>query len=492
MVLIWCFGTRFLYNLNLLKMKSKLESKISVTFYLKKVSLKTEVKKKAVYATIAFKGTAAKMSTGIKCENPEKDWKSGMFEGKNFTDENLKLLSIRREIESYEIRFFKSADHIKAVYNGVENNDIPMTILGVLNEKIIEKKSEVTFNTYKMYVTAINSFTKWMHRTKNPDFGVHQSHPQKITRRIVKSYWKFLLEQKVSYKKKETTRKESSAAINVSKLGTLYLMFYNENRDDIDGLVVNPFISFKRTLKKHELQEQALERELDWKWIDKIEQLRYQLPNGVVTNEVDLTQKDCLHRNGLNYDERIVKDEKLRLLSLILAHTGLSWVDLGKEDVFQIQRSITGPVLIGRRVKTKEKYTIPVTPKLEELIIEMGSLPWKPFVENNVLTDHAARQGTYMNFYNYLNERLAPQIGFDEDDTISPHRFRHSFAMRMLNHFKFSLHVVARMLGDLESTVRQNYADYDDDTITAAFNEEMKRYLKNKKDDDKSKEEIAV
>ena len=64
--------------------------------------------------------------------------------------------------------------------------------------------------------------------------------------------------------------------------------------------------------------------------------------------------------------------------------------------------------------------------------------------------------------------------------------------MRMLNHFKFSLHVVARMLGDTEKTVRENYADYDDDTITGAFNEEMARYLKNKNNDDESEEEIAV
>ena len=62
----------------------------------------------------------------------------------------------------------------------------------------------------------------------------------------------------------------------------------------------------------------------------------------------------------------------------------------------------------------------------------------------------------------------------------------------MLNHFKFSLHVVARMMVDLESTVRQNYADYNDDTIISAFNEKIKRYLKNKSDDDESEEEIAV
>jgi len=73
------------------------------------------------------------MSTSIKCRNPEKDWKSGMFERKNFSDEIHELLSIRRETHgSYYTRFFKSANHRKAVYNGVENNDIPMTILGYL------------------------------------------------------------------------------------------------------------------------------------------------------------------------------------------------------------------------------------------------------------------------------------------------------------------------------------------------------------------------
>ena len=53
-----------------------------------------------------------------------------------------------------------------------------------------------------------------------------------------------------------------------------------------------------------------------------------------------------------------------RLLGLILAYSGLSWVKLGKGDFFQIQRSITGLVLASRRVKTEEKYTIPVTQKM--------------------------------------------------------------------------------------------------------------------------------
>ena len=51
---------------------------------------------------------------------------------------------------------------------------------------------------------------------------------------------------------------------------------------------MNPFSKIIKIKNKYERQEQALERELDWKWIDKIEKLRYQLSNGVVTNEIDL------------------------------------------------------------------------------------------------------------------------------------------------------------------------------------------------------------
>ena len=53
------------------------------------------------------------MSTGIKYENSEKDWKSGMFERNNFTDEIHKLLNTRREIEFCGARFFKNANHKK-------------------------------------------------------------------------------------------------------------------------------------------------------------------------------------------------------------------------------------------------------------------------------------------------------------------------------------------------------------------------------------------
>ena len=41
------------------------------------------------------------------------------------------------------LAFSRVLNHIKAAYNGVEDDDIPMPVLGVLDEKLLEKKDEV-------------------------------------------------------------------------------------------------------------------------------------------------------------------------------------------------------------------------------------------------------------------------------------------------------------------------------------------------------------
>ena len=60
--------------------------------------------------------------------------------------------------------------------------------------------------------------------------------------------------------------------------------------------------------------------------------------------------------------------------------------------------------------------------------------------------------------------------------------------MRMLSYFKFSLHIVVRMMGDTEKMVRLHY----EDTITTANNQKMIRYLKNKNNDDESKKNCCM
>ena len=164
----------------------------------------------------------------------------------------------------------------------------------------------------------------------------------------------------------------------------MYEIFHKINNGDLEGLLPNPFKGIVEREEQQERTKKALDRCVDWKWIEKIENFKYELPEGVVVNEVDLWDNEWLFK-GETDDKRLVKREKMRLLTLILAYTGLSFVELGKADVLSIHNTMTaGKVLSGRRVKTKQVYTIPVTPKLEALIKEMGSLPWQPFVDENL------------------------------------------------------------------------------------------------------------
>ncbi len=98
-------------------------------------------------------------------------------------------------------------------------------------------------------------------------------------------------------------------------------------------------------------------------------------------------------------------------------------------------------------------------------------MPWKPFIDENYeFTDEKLYRSSYMNFWEYLRD-FSKELNFRDDEGIfRAHRFRHTFAMRMLNHYKAPLFAVAKMLGDSEETVRNNYADYTvSTTLSAAF-----------------------
>ena len=81
-------------------MENVINNKIGVSFFLKKMSHKDSVKKRGVYATISYSGTSVKMQTGIVCMDPETQWKRGMFEGKNYSNENRKLLEALRDTQT--------------------------------------------------------------------------------------------------------------------------------------------------------------------------------------------------------------------------------------------------------------------------------------------------------------------------------------------------------------------------------------------------------
>ena len=468
-------------------MENVINNDIGVSFFLKKMSHKDSVKKRGVYATIAYAGTSVKMKTGIVCMDPETQWKRGMFEGKNYSNENRKLLEIRHKIESYDTRFCKSAQHIRDLYNGANIDDIPMTILMVFEESLEKKrtgkKAGVKSSTLMCIKAAVSIYKQWMKKTQRPEFGVVESHPYKITKRLMQKFYEWDLDR-VS---------EATANNHIHNLHHLYEIFHKINSGDLQGLIPNPFKGIVEIEEQQERTKRALARCVDWKWIEKIDNFKHELPEGVVVGKVDILDKEWLFKRHID-DKRLVRREKMRLLTLIIAHTGLSFVELGKADVLSINNTMNaGKVLSGRRIKTKQVYTIPVTPKLEALITEMGPLPWQPFVDKNLNVDYKRKDCTYHLFWKYMKRVLTEQIGWDEDYDLTPHRLRHTFAMRQLNHFGFSLMIVARMLGDDEKTVRKNYANHDDNAISKAFNEEMAKFIKKQKEkDDNSEGEVAV
>ena len=468
-------------------MENVINNDIGVSFFLKKMSHKDSVKKRGVYATIAYAGTSVKMKTGIVCMDPETQWKRGMFEGKNYSNENRKLLEIRHKIESYDTRFCKSAQHIRDLYNGANVDDIPMTILMVFEESLEKKrtgkKAGVKSSTLMCIKAAVSIYKQWMKKTQRPEFGVVESHPYKITKRLMQKFYEWDLDR-VS---------EATANNHIHNLHHLYEIFHKINNGDLQGLIPNPFKGIVEIEEQQERTKRALARCVDWKWIEKIDNFKHELPEGVVVGKVDILDKEWLFKRHID-DKRLVRREKMRLLTLIIAYTGLSFVELGKADVLSINNTMNaGKVLSGRRIKTKQVYTIPVTPKLEALITEMGPLPWQPFVDKNLNVDYKRKDCTYHLFWKYMKRVLTEQIGWDEDYDLTPHRLRHTFAMRQLNHFGFSLMIVARMLGDDEKTVRKNYANHDDNAISKAFNEEMAKFIKKQKEkDDNSEGEVAV
>tara|TARA_B100000575_G_scaffold277262_1_gene263429 strand:- start:136 stop:1545 length:1410 start_codon:yes stop_codon:yes gene_type:complete len=469
-------------------MENVINNEIGVSFFLKKMSHKNSVKKRGVYTTISYAGTSAKMKTGLVCLDPETQWKRGMFEGKNFSNENKELLEIKHKIESFDTRFCKSAKHIRDLYNGADADDIPMTILMVFEESLEKKrtgkKAGVKSSTLMCHKSAVSTYKKWMKKTQRPEFGVVDSHPYKITTRLMEKFYEWDLERGVS---------EATANNHIHNLHHLYEIFHKINNGDVEGLIPNPFKGIVEREEEQERTKKALERCVDWSWIEKIENLRSITPEGVVVGKVDLFDEEWLFKGQRDLEKKLVKREKMRLLTLIIAYTGLSFVEVGKADVLSITRTMNGgKVLSGQRVKTKQVYTIPVTPKLEGLINKLGPLPWQPFVDENLIVDYKKKETTYHVLYKYLKEVLMDQIGWDEDYDLTPHWLRHTFAMRQLNHFGFSLMVVARMMGDDEKTVRKNYANHDDDAISKAFNAEMERFNKRQQEDDNSKTEVAT
>ena len=411
----------------------KKEKQVSVTFYLKAVSRNKDNPRRSVYMTICFKGGVAKTSTGVYCDN-KKQWSRGMFIGRGVDEQNRELLNIRYEIEGYSSSMFRDAEQIKNVWNGAEHTNYPNTILEALEYGFEEKGKATKSGTMKMRRTAINNFEKFKIEKNYPNFGVVKGHPQQINELIITSYYDWLL--------KNGTMK-STANGYVNGLKTLYSKYYKKHYSVIDHLLNNPFNDIIQKDKKTLVVAHALSRTVDWKWVEEIEKVKILDPN----------------------------KEELRLVTLLLAYSGLSFIDLAKSNVLEITETLDGPIIVGQRVKTGKPYIIPVTSDLKRIINKLnGRIPWKSFVDSEGNYNIPERE-FYANRFRQFLYWLTKEIGCDVK--LSAHRFRHAYGMRAVNHYRLPIDIVARILGDTEQTIRENYCDLVTTTVMSMYNEAM-------------------
>ena len=451
------------------------QNEINLSFYLKRTSPKKELKKRAVYITIAFRGTQIKMSTGILIEDPGDYWKSGMFTHPKFYEQNTKMYKIKEQILAYDATHFKTAEDIRNAYEGVDIHETPLTIFEALDFGLQFKIEEglQAETTSKSQRCIINKFERFRIAKKAPNWGTIKNHPRMLSRGVVKQFIKWLSDPSNG----ECNGAMKATTINnyIGVLGANYEAYYKQHIDVEPNLINNPFYGNKIKIDAQESTDKALSKAIDWKWIEKIEKLRYQ--------PIDIDAKRS------NYEDSTKYNEKFRLIVLLLVYTGMAFVELGKKDVLEVTNSLEGPMLKNRRKKTGKNYMVPLTKKIAQVIEDLGVIPWEPFIDSRFkMVDYRL----YKNSYKVLSrfcEKLSEDIGLDEPFTC--HDLRHTFAMRMINHHGIPIRAVARMLGDSEEITRKHYGDYSDEFIAKEINDAMIK-LRESEDDNLGSEKRNV
>lgn len=166
--------------------------------------------------------------------------------------------------------------------------------------------------------------------------------------------------------------------------------------------------------------------------------------------------------------EDVPLDKKFRIMSRDLfvfqANTGMSYIDTQKFDKDELTRNRGRIAYQNKRVKTAERFYIPLNEKAKSVLNKYGGTPPKIGLEA----------------YNVNLKAIARKAGVTLP--ISSHWARHTFAMICLNH-GMSIEVLAAILGHSDIKTTQIYAVLRQDTVDDAFYKVMRDI--DKKEDDR-------
>ena len=464
------------------------EYPVNVRFYPKNRSKKKDIKTATIYATISYRGTSTKLSTGLVCDDPEKQWESGGFMGKKFEDQNFKLAVIRNDFKTINSSSYRTAEEIKRAYLGEDEEKIFMTVLTALEFGYTQKSYDVKSATLRSHRSAIIKLKKYLITTPTKDWSLLRDHPNRMTKLRVQNYYNWMLDNGA----------RGTANLIIGNLAALYKIYYDIHEDQNTNLVPNLFTGMQKQEDKQDRIDKAIAKAIDWKYVEEIDRVRNKITSYKIDENSPLGYRETNEEEHLktrktqeDWNDRKERYRIYGLLTMFIANTGLSFIEFGKANVFETKITMQGAILSDRRVKSRMLYRIPVSPIVKKLIKELkGNLPWEPYVAKNNDHDFLDKNSAYRKYRKYL-EVVSMVIGCE--DRLRPHGFRHAFAMRMLNHYGLSIQTVAEMLGDSVTTVSENYARNLDQTVQEKYNEEIARHqeklenMKKKSKDNKKK-----
>ena len=156
---------------------------------------------------------------------------------------------------------------------------------------------------------------------------------------------------------------------NIGNLAALYKIYYDIHEDQNANLVPNLFTGMQKKEDKQDRIDKAIDRAIDWKYVEEIDKVKNKITNYVIDENSPLGYREMDEEWYLknkktqeDYSDRIERYRIYGLLTMLMANTGLSYVEFGKANVFETNITIQGAILSDRRVKTGMLYRIPVSP----------------------------------------------------------------------------------------------------------------------------------
>lgn len=392
--------------------------------------------RKYILCRINVNSTKTEFTTGLQADTDR--WADGGPAGKSAEDNQLRksLKQITKKLESLaEQQPAATATVLKALYLNKSvvqlHEAVPLSLLAAFDYHNQAKTTggDHVSNTKDYYDKMRNSVENFLHHIGMQDIMLRD-----LSKHYIRLYYDWLKNTGVN---SEYSRYQYCTAIS-----TVIDFIIKEFRDHPGGVVKNNPV--KGTIQRPSKKKMKAQSHQNF------------LPGYVESNIRGVT----MYGKTRKYSH-----EWWKWTALFQMNSGFSFIDLGN-DHWEVSKTMKGQVIEFYRTKSYEPSIIPVLPDLEECLRKLREFqehyestrifPIRKFV-NAANTDKDTKlYDSDYTLYNTFLETLREAIGCPIK--IKSHTLRHTFGMKMLNHYGFSTEEVATMMGhDSVRTTEDNY-----------------------------------